>query len=402
MRSASASVMIAAAFATACGGSSGDGARQAPSATASTEESTAPGTGSTTTAPPARVVSLLADRRLLTTSVATGAVVTSMRLGPRSPTPDVGRFLALSRDGDTLFALVPWTPKTRQVVAVIDPETLRRRTRLRLPRGVAFRSLVVGSRSGWLYVVGNQPARRRTPAPQGAVVAVLNPRSGAVRSIWNARSADDRFWWVLDAAVSQDERRLYFSYHGGCDPETEQLCTSGADRLDITRDGARRCRRQPHPATGCLARVHGGVEAYAGGLIATTGGVRIVQIDRRGRVARTWRSGIPRNHLMQFALDRRRDRLYAIGSCAYSGGLSRIDLETGRARVTGYPSSNSPDGVCGERIAVGPRSLLAVARNPGPVPQGSRSRLLLLDGNTGRVMHSVAVPVETIDLVVAP
>ena len=324
----------------------------------------------------------------------------SVRLGPKSPTPDVGRFLALGRDGDALFVLVPWTPDARQVVAIVDPETLRVRARLRLPRGVAFRSLVVGSESGRLYLFGNRPAKRKTPAPQSVVVAVLDPRSGVVLSTWNARRANGRFWWVLDAAVSQDERRLYLSYHGGC--SESDVCTTGADWLDIVGDRIGRCRRRPYPASGCLGRVHGSVEAYEGGLLATTGGAPIIWIDGRGRVARTWRSGIRRNHLMQFALDRKRDRLYALGSCAYSGGLSRIDLNTGRARVTGYPLSSSWDGVCGERIALGPNSLVAAARNPAPVPQSSPSRLLVLDGNTGRVIHSTAVPVEAIDLVVAP
>jgi hypothetical protein len=68
MRSASASVLIAAALATACGGSSGEGAPQVPSATASpsaSTRSTEPGTGSRATArvgrvPGARVVSLAA------------------------------------------------------------------------------------------------------------------------------------------------------------------------------------------------------------------------------------------------------------------------------------------------------------------------------------------------------
>lgn len=348
--------------------------------------------------PAARVVSLLADRRLLAASGTTGTVVASVSLGPKSPTPDVGRFLALSRDRDTLFALVPWTPATRQVVAVVDPETLRVRARLPLRRRVAFRSLVVGSESGRLYLFGNRPAKRKTPAPQGAVVAVLDPTSGAVLSTWNARRADGRFWWVLDAAVSQDEHRLYLSYHGGC--SESDVCTTGADWLDIVGDQARRCRRQPYPHSGCLGRVHGSIEVYDGGLLATTGGARIIRLDRRGRVVRTWRSRVPRNHLMQFALDRKRDRLYAIGSCGYSGGLSRIDLKTGRARVTGYPSSNSRDSVCGERVALGPKSLVAAARNPQPVPQGSPSSLFVLDGNTGRVIHSVVVPVETIDLVV--
>jgi hypothetical protein len=221
-----------------------------------------------------------------------------------------------------------------------------------------------------------------------------------VLSTWNVRRADGRFWWVLDAAVSEDERRLYVSYHGGC-AETD-VCTTGADWLDIAGDRARRCQDQTYPYSGCLGRVHGSVAVYEDGVVAATGEGPIIQIDRRGRIARAWKSRIPGNHLMQFALDRKRRLLYAIGSCGYRGGLSRIDLKSGRSRVTGYPSSSSSGGVCGERIAIGPKSLIAVASNPTPVPQGSPSSLLLVDASTGHLIRSVAAPVETLDVLVAP
>lgn len=334
-------------------------------------------------------------------SAGTGTIETSVSLGPTSPTPQVGRFLALSPDRDTLYVLVPWTRATRQVVTAVDLASLQIRERFRLPRGLAYRSVVAGSRSGRLYVVGNRPAVNEVPAPTDAVVTVLDPASGAVLSTWNVREADGHFWWVLDAAVSDDERRLYISYHGGCAAESD-LCTTGADWLDIGGDRARRCQRQTYPYGGCMGRVHGSVAVYEGGVVAATGEAPIIQIDRRGRMVQSWKSGIPGNHLMQFALDRKGRVLYALGSCGYRGGLSRIDLESGRSRVTGYRTSRASGGVCGERLALGPESLIVVASNPTPVPQGSPSSLLFVDARTGSVIRSVATPVESLDVLVAP
>jgi hypothetical protein len=346
-----------------------------------------------------RIFSLLADRQLLVVSASTGTVETRLTLGSKSPVPDVGRFLALSRDGETLYVLVPWTPATRQSVMAVDPAGVRIRARFRLPRGVAYRSLVAGSKTGRLYAFGNRPAAKNTPTPATAVVTVLDATSGAVLSTWDVRKANGRFWWVLDAAVSDDERRLYVSYHGGC--SESDVCTTGADWLDIVDDRARRCGGQRYPYSGCLGRVHGSVAIYEDGVVAATGEGPIIQIDGRGRITRAWKSRIPRNHLMQFALDRKRGLLYAIGSCGYRGGLSRIDVKSGRSRVVGYPSSSASSGICGERIAVGPESLVAVASNPRPVPQGSPSSLLLVDASTGRLIRSVPASVETLDVLVA-
>jgi hypothetical protein len=381
-----------------CDHSPADSAR--PEGSPPTASPSASPTAGPTSATGPRIFALLADRRLLVVSGGSGRIERMMSLGPDAPTPDVGRFLAFSPDRRTLYVLVPWTPRTRQVVAAVDRATLRIRARLRLPRGVAFRSLVAGSESGRLYVFGNRPAATRRPAPRDAVVAVLDPASGAVHSRRTVRKADGRFWWVLDAAVSEDERRLYVSYHGGCSA-VSKLCTTGADRLDVGGGRMRRCRGQTYPDSGCLGRVHGAVAAYESGVVAATGEGPIVQMDRHGRIARAWKSELRGNHLMQFALDRKRRLVYGIGSCGYRGGLSRIDLNSGRSRLTGDPSSAS-GRVCGERIAVGPSSLLVVAANPRPVPQGSASTLLLVDATTGALTRSVAVPSEALDLVVAP
>lgn len=402
----SASMSIAAiALVSGCGDSSPDagsreGSSSADSTAASPEATSQPApTARRERASGVRIFSLLADRRLLAVSASTGMVETRLTLGSKSPVPDVGRFLALGRDGETLYVLVPWAPATPQLVTAVDPGSVRIRARFRLPRGVAYRSLIAGSESGRLYVFGSRPAAKNTPAPATAVVSVLDAASGAVLSTWDVRKANGRFWWVLDAAVSDDERRLYVSYHGGC--SESDVCTTGADWLDIVDDRVRRCRGHRYPYSGCLGRVHGSVAVYEDGVVAATGEGPIIQIDRQGRIARAWKTRIPRNHLMQFALDRKRELLYAIGSCGYRGGLSRIDLKSGRSRVMGYPSSSASSGLCGERIALGPESLVAVASNPLPVPKGSPSSLLLVDASTGRLIRSVPTSVETLDVLVA-
>jgi hypothetical protein len=54
---------------------------------------------------------------------------------------------------------------------------------------------------------------------------------------------------------------------------------------------------------------------------------------------------------------------------------------------------------CGERIALGLNSLIVVAGNPKPVPQGGPSILLLVDASTGESIRSMETAVESLELV---
>jgi hypothetical protein len=96
---------------------------------------------------------------------------------------------------------------------------------------------------------------------------------------------------------------------------------------------------------------------------------------------------------MEFALDGRHERAYAVGQCYYTGAVSVIDLSTGRSRVLNRD-------VCGERIAVGD-DLLAVAEAQQATPLGIPSRVALVDPSTGSARYA-NVPVEALDLIVVP
>jgi hypothetical protein len=330
------------------------------------------------------VFAVLADRTLVQISAASRRIILRRTLGPRRPLAASGRFLALSLDGRRLFVLTPSAPGTGQEVRIFDPVGVRLLERLPLERRFVFRVIAVGRQSGGLYLFANRP---RGQGAEDAVVAVLDA-DGSAKRIATIREAAGRDWWVFDGAVSPDEARLYVSYHGGCGPEGPNLCTSGADWIDVAGDRLVRCSGRSIPGNGCFVRVHGGVEALDGGVLAATGAGPILEISDEGEVAAR-RSRLGGNHLMEFALDGPRERAYAVGQCYYTGGVSVLDLASKRARVLRRD-------VCGERIAVG-AGLVAVAEQARADPLGIPSRVALVDAGTGSTRY-VTVPVETLDL----
>src|SRR5207248_2446692 len=142
-----------------------------------------------------------------------------------------------SPDGERLFVLVPGAPDQ---VVVVDVATIAVRATYPLAAdGSLFRSLVVGPATGRLYLFGNRADPRvptPTPGPPnngqgaaGVVVSVLDPARGTLEATWTAREAEGRDWLVYQAAVSDDERDLFISYHG--------VDTTGIDRFTVTPVG---------------------------------------------------------------------------------------------------------------------------------------------------------------------
>lgn len=68
----------------------------------------------------------------------------------------------------------------------------------------------------------------------------------------------------------------------------------------------------------------------------------------------------------------------------------------------GVPDSSArEEAVCGERVAVGPGSLLVVGKSALPVVSSERrGSLLLIDGNTGQKIRTVNTPSEPVDVLV--
>lgn len=346
------------------------------------------------------VFALLADNRLLAVRPSTGAVVASAHLGPAPSRPETGYYLALSNDGRTVFALVPGARPDR--LCKINAATVRVQSCYRLPADLAFYSLAVGPRTGRIYLFGDRAAgpKRRGPdgvvQPTDAVVAIVNPHTGALLHTWRARAANGYDWYTYRRPVSPDERALFISYHGAY--------TTGVDSFTVTQAGLQRCAPALGPRQGCIPG-HGDIALHGDGLLVTTGSERIEAVDRSGKVRRMLNTRLAGNHLIDFTLDRRTDELYAVGPCGYTGGFSVVDIRTGRTRVLVPTGSIVPPGdggglLCGERAALDMRSsLLVVGNTADMVPQlGLHGHLLFLDTRTGQVRRTFTTPSEPVDV----
>lgn len=352
---------------------------------------------------------LLADNRLFAVSLADGRVLAQRRLGPPPPlgvrgewwrSAD-GHYLALSKDGHTLYAIVPGVAPGRlggtDHLAVIDAATVGVRAVYPLIRGLAFHSAAVGGRTGRLYLFGNRTVGGSFAiSPADAVVSVVDPSTGTVLANWTAKKARGYTHFTYRGLVSPNERKLFISYHG--------FDTTGVDAFTISRRGLQRCQspccQPPYgPRDGCIPG-HGNMELYGDGLLVSEGNGPIYEIGAHGRVRRTFDSGLKHNHLLEFTVDRHTDRLYAVGSCLYDGGVSALDLRTGRARILVHEPNYD---ICGERSALASSSLLVIAKTVGVIPQiGIKGHLLFLDSHTGQVQRSVPTPAEPVDVLVSP
>lgn len=324
-------------------------------------------------AAPAATFALLADRTLLRLDPSATRVVGRRSLGAARPFASLpGDYLA-ARPSGGVYALVPPGGRDRQAVLAVD-DGLRIVGRLRLPVGVTFRSITVGPLSGRLFALGERGGE--------AVAVVLDPIGGGILENRVVRGGDGRHWFVLAGAISGDERRVFVSYHGED--------TTGGDWLELAGSHLIRCSRASGPGQGCLP-LHGGIAPYGAGVLATTGEGPLVLLDLDGRRLRSWPTLLPGNHLLTFALDRSGKTAFLLGSCGYAGGISAARLSGGTTRLAG-------GAVCGERIAQLRDGLLLVASNPVPVASGTASRLLVVSSHTGRVLRTLAAPVETLDL----
>lgn len=350
------------------------------------------------------IFALLADNTLVEVSPEDGRLRGKLSLDAPLGYPASGRYLEQSKDGKTLFVLVPrGSPDGASELMAVDVVMGRVRDRYALEGGVVFRSLAVGPKTGRLYLFGNRPGGEiGDPAgnngEEAAVVTVLDPDDRRVLRSETVREAGGRAWSVYRGEVSPDERRLFIAYHGD---------TEGADWITIAPRGLDRCRKRVPAYRGCIP-AHGEVEAYGDRLLAAASDPpRIVEMGREGELAREWDTKLEGNHMADFAVDAGADRLYALGSCGYTGGLSRIDLETRRVEslVPTQAGSDRPSererAVCGERLALGPGSLLVVGKTARVVPQAEiPGSLLLIDGDTGEKVRAVDTPSEPVDVLV--
>jgi hypothetical protein len=347
--------------------------------------------------PPQAAFVLLRDGRLVKVGIPRGPIAVR-RIARIRPLSQSGPLLALDERRRLLYALL------QNSVAVLDTRTVTVRRRFALPAGLRHRGLALGV-SGRLYVAGNRPVRVVDPssglAVEDAVVTILDTRTGAIVSRRLAREAAGRSWFVWWIAVSPDERRIALAYHGGCGGDAGvDLCTTGADVLGLTdSDGLVPCSpsHPDEPQAGCSAVVHGAVAAYREGFVAATGTSTLVELDRDGRVVRELDSRLARNHVMTLALDPDAGTVYVTGSCPYAPGLNRVTLATGRVDVLAPASGRR--AICGERTAIGPGPLLALATRPFPLVGGADA-LVVVDGRSGRRLRTFRLGHNPLEVVV--
>lgn len=343
-------------------------------------------------------MALLGNGRLVRISLETGTITASVLVAPGLHAPLEGRLLAVSPNGRIVYALLPPSvgAGSRQQIAVVDIARMQIRGRMDVPAGPTFRAILIGAASGRLYLFGDRSPPGTSSEGREVVAGLVDPKTTQRVQFTTVREASGRNWSVFDAAIDRSERYAYVSYHGSCTPPGVQMCTTGADWFAIAGSTLMPCAEHTNPQSGCLSDAHGRVGAFDGDLLATTGDGPLIRIDRSNHIVRKWRTGIPRTHLLEFALGPRGDRAYLIGSCAYAGGLSSVLLKTGKVQVRGYRTQGQPrrQSLCGDRVAAG-RFRLLIAKNATPA-----QTLLVADAQTLRIVRTIAAPSRALDLLV--
>jgi hypothetical protein len=336
------------------------------------------------------LLAVLTDGQLMRTTLP--GVTRTARLS-RTPSRAVsGRLLAVTPDGRHVAVLTVPEASTGGVITVLTLPDLRIARRLRLPAdGRTTATAAVSPEPDRLVVIGE----RRTAAGGRIPVGwVLHVASGSVIARWSIPKPPSFNWTPFDAAVAAGSNRLYISYHGGCDGSGG--CTTGVDAVSW-ESGELLCRGGRMPGTGCIADLHGEVAAIEAGVLGTIADDQsIVRADADGQIVERWPTDLARNHLMRFAYDEAGERIFALGSCLYTGGLARIDLKAGLRWRRGEGGAGQP-GLCGERIAARDGD---VAFSAGPEFAGSSgSEITVVDAATGQVRARLPTAAPVADLV---
>jgi hypothetical protein len=339
-------------------------------------ETRAPFTSATTTT---RVFSLLTNNHLVVADSNTGAVLAELTLaGPPAPQSQM-RAMAVSPERHTLYAVIS-EASGRARIAVVDTTTLTETSSIDPGADLEYRGLALGPRSGRLYLFANQRG--------DAVVRVIDPSGVQSPQTWPGRKSDGRTWFIYQGAVSSDETVLYLSYHG---PDT-----TGIDRFEIQPTGLLRCSITTRPESGCFL-THGSFALESGVLIASMGEQPLAALDPLTGARRDeYDLRLEGNHMPEFTIASGIGRIYALGSCGYTGGLSMVDLATRQTQV--LVASRSIGAICGERIvSLSDARLLVVAKTAMSVPSAVPGVLIVLTKD-GKMLRMIPTSAESMDL----
>ncbi len=306
-----------------------------------------------------------------------------------------GHRIALSDDRRFAFVLPLADVPGSDRLVVVEAVSGRGLVTVRLAPGARFGGLAVGPRTGRVFVVGQRDRR--------ALVEVFDPAAGrmvaslAGRTIGSSASPNSASGDLVveQAAVSQDEGRVFYSYTEG------PAALAGLDWADVRGPVLRGCP-PPAPDEPCVPggggfRLHSGGVLIGGGIDAP-GGVDLRGLD--GTLVRRYSLGLAPGFHHEFELDRIRAQVYAVGSCGHGGGLARLDLRSGVSQLLAAPvrPGDTPGEVCGERVALAGGTLV-IGRGGGPPAAGGPGRLVFVDAISGRVGGHLDTGAQPVDVV---
>lgn len=334
---------------------------------------------------------LLADNRLVKIDLATGAVLAKEVLARAPRSHSAGRYLAFN---GRVFVLARGNVP---VLAEIDIETARPQRRHALDRRLEYWALAAGTRSRRLYVFATRAGTRvgEFGRERSAVVAVFAPDGTTTFKTRTLHGFDGREWVPYAGTVSPDERYLAVTYHGAD--------TSGADLFTLPEVAPARCRAPPPPGSGCVQRAHGAAAFYGRRLLYATGGPALESAAFGGTATHRWMTDLGEQHIMEFALDARRELANVAGACGYGTGIVEADLDRTTVRALGDASAGGRSNVCATRIALADNDHVVVAITERPVPNPARrGAIALVSRATGRIVRTVNTEAEPVDVLVLP
>jgi hypothetical protein len=322
--------------------------------------------------------------RVVRISLPAGRIEAARRLGPRlrharRAAPGAfelsfsGQLLASGPDARTVYALA--RQGERDHVEVLEATSLDTRRRYPLARGVHYTGMTLG-RSGRIYAYGSRHVAAGRSVP---TLTILDPDSVTVAT-HSVPGRTDRDWSVHAGALAADERRFLLTYHGGN--------TTGADWIDLAPGALRRCASRESDKA-CIFEIHGGVEPYRDGFLATTGS-RVLEVSREGHILRQLPLA-PRNvHLMDFVRDR--SQLY-VSSCGQRPAILGLDLLHDRVQTM------RSGRFCGAPFAVGAGFLVISADRVRRDYAGDNPRLRVIelaDVGAGVPVHHRGRPLDAV------
>lgn len=282
-----------------------------------------------------------------------------------------GHHMILAPDGTTAYVLVPIANGPGEVDAV-DLRAAKVRWRAALDKDSGEPRAITMGLGGWaVLALTDRPVAPGLNGfrPRSEALAFGVDQQGHIVGRWQLRapsltSVAPEDWTILNATEDAGRSLLYVSFHNQGAYVYE---TSG-------RTLTPRC-----PGTECLP-AHGDIMSWEDGLLVATGSAQIDLLAPAGGVLRNFDTHLYRNHLMTFAIDRKRDVLYAVGSCLYVPGLSVVDLRSGTIKVV--VPEGALDAPCGETVTVlGSKLALSGA-----------GALSLVAADTGRQLRHLNIP----------